>query len=491
MPRFRDYAAETSASGLPPTRSATASDFNNAGGEVLGDAVGKAFAIVEHKQAQDDVTNVRVKLAQARAEWDVHFRERANASEPGDPNFASKFSQDFSDYLGKARDIAQTREGQRTFDELAANLSGHFAEKGGLFQVQSAGVKAKQDFDIAQRAYATSVITDPTSYSSVLDQAVAELQDRNGQYGRLDNATRQALETKMRDTLAQSYVNGLIDNGAPELAHKQLMAGVLDDQLDPTHKQRLIQSANAGITAKRVGAEHAAALAAKEEKARVAQINDDLMGKFVAGTLTMGDVRAAKIPAFGDGSQHTWVTMLKQQTRDMIEKPIKTIPSVMVAAFERINLPAGDPRKITSLHEINKLYTQQQVSWADLSHLQKAFKDQQTEDGQRLGQVQSDFMKGIKAQLDKSTMNRLDEAGGERMFRFTVYVNKQVEAARKANEDPYQLFNPASPKYLGKAIPQFQSGAQRAQANLAGRVGASLDKAAPRKSLDDIFKGAP
>jgi hypothetical protein len=487
MPKIPEYIPEVGAPGMPPTRNATAIDFGGDGVENLGRSIQGTAGVLHEKASQDDVTNVRVAMAKARAEWDVNFRDRANGATPGDPTFADKFKQDFTDYIGKSRDIAQTRDGQRTFDLLSAELTGHFTEKAGLFQVQSAGIKAKNDWDVSQRAYATSIVTDPTSYGAVLGQAIAELRDPKGQYGRLPNDARQQLETKARDTMAQAYINGLVDNGAPELARKLLMDGKLDDQLEPKDKQRLVHAADAGITAKRVAAEHADALARREEKKAVDATNDVLMGKFIDGKLTMGDVRASGLPTFGEGSQNTWVTMLRTQAKEWAEKPIKTNPTVMLDAFTSINLPAGDPKKITSMSEINNLYTKGYVSWADLSHLRSEFQNQQTAEGQRLGTVKSDFMKGIKAQLDKSTMNRLDEAGGERMFRYTVYVNEQIDAARKANKDPYQLFNPNSPEYVGKSIPQFQSGPQRTQVDLAKRIDASLNKAG-RKSLDDIFR---
>ncbi len=478
MPRIRPYVSDNSPAGEIQGRRAQASDFSVAPGAMVLSAGLERTGDVIHEQAvRDEVTQVRVQMAKDRAEWDVRFRDEATAAKPDDKDFASRFTQSFSDYVAKGRDQVQTREGRRAYDQLSAELTGHFSEKAGLYQVQLAGVKASQDWQVSSKAYATSVMTDPTSYGAVLNQALSELRDPNGQYGRLDAKTRSELEIKARDTLAQSYVNGLIDNGAPELAHKILMDGKLDDQLDPTHKQRLIQGANAGITAKRVASEHAEAQARRDEKLQLDIVNNDLMGKFVEGKLTVNDVRASGLPTFGEGSQNQWVTMLRTQAKEWAEKPIKTQPSVMVDAFERIGLPAGDPRRITGMGEINKLYIEQKVSWADLTHLQKAFKDQQTEAGQRLGEVKGEFLKGMKSQLDKSSMVMTDAGGGERMYRFTNYVNEQVaKAVADGKSNPYDLFNPASPQYLGKAVSQFQTGAQRQAVKITNQVNEAFEK---------------
>lgn len=491
MPRVREYTTEVSPQGGLGVRNATASDFGSDSGTRIGEGVQRYAAVLQEKAAQDDVTNVRVQLAKARAEWDVHFRDRSLASQPGDPNFAEKFGQDFSDYLDKTRDIAQTREGQRTFDVLAADLKGHFGEKAGLFQIASAGVKAKLDWTESQRAYATSVGTDPTSYSSVLKQAMDELRDPNGQYSRIDMNTKQQLEASARNTLAQSYVFGLqnMKGNGPALALKTLEDGKLDDQLDPTAKQRLIRSSEQAINAQRVAEEHAAALAAKEAKERQQQTNDGLMGKFVAGKLTMDDVRGAGLPAFGDGSQATWISMLRQQTKDLTEKPVRTNPNVYNAVRERIDLPFGDPKRITDRDDIWREYVNRNISEADANRLERRFVDARSESGQRWAQAESEFIHNVvKPQLDKSTMLKIDMEGGARVQSFSVFMRDKADEYRKANKDPYALLKPDSPEYIGKFIPRFQSGAQRTQADLANKVDAALGKSTPRPSLDDIFK---
>lgn len=490
MPRIHEYSADATPEGVPNSRRLTEGDAVSGDGLIaLGKGTATFGAALKEKETQDDVTNVRVGMAQARAKWDVAFRDASMGSEPGDPKFAENFTQQVRDDLDKQRSMAQTAHGERTFDLLAADLNEHFTEKAGLFQIQSAGVKAKLDWDIAQRAYATSVVTDPTSYGSVLKQAISEIQDPQGQYGRIDGNTRTALETKARDTLAQAYVNGLIDNGAPELALKQLMDGRLDDQLEPKDKQRLVHAANAGITAKRVGAEHADALARKAEKDRIDKINTDLNDRFMSKTLTWPDVRAAGLPANGEGSQDHWMTRLKQQAKDLAEAPARTSATVFNDLRARIDLPAGDPQKLQDRDEVWKYYGKG-LSEADASRLERRVIDARTESGQRYSQAEAEFIKNIRPQLDKSTFVSTDAGGGERVQAFTVHLREKADALRKDKKDVYSLFNPNSPDYAGKDIPQFQTGAQRTQAGLTDKLNTTLAPK-PRKSLDEIFKGKP
>jgi hypothetical protein len=460
----------------PNPRNARGSDFSIGEGLVaVGNELGRAADLLHEEQVKGDISNVRVTMARTRADWDVAFKQRSTSAPVGDPTFAASFVQDFQDHVGKARDIVQTREGQRVFEQLSAELSGHFAEKAGIFQAASAGVKAAQDWTTALNAYATSLTTDPTSYDAVRRQAQAELYDPNGPYAKLPSDARGKLQIEMRNTLAQSYIHGLVDNASPQLAKQILMTGKLDSELEPGDKQRLISMANQGITAERVAAEHQSALAKKAEKDRIDAINNDLMGKFVDKKLTVADVRAAGLPAFGEGSQNTWIDKIKQQTKDLTEGPAKTNPTLFNSLRERMDLPPGSPRKMQSADEIWS-YFGKGLSEADAFRLERRFLDSRNENGQRWSQAENEFIKNIRPMLDKSTMNSLDVGGGERIQRFSVFMRDKADEMRKANKDPYELFRPDSPEYLGKFIPQFQTGAQRQAVDFAGRINNAMSR---------------
>ena len=480
MPKITQYLSGVPADGLPQNQQARASDFANNGLTNLAQAGGQAAQIYRQQKEVDDVSNVRVEMAKARAEWETHFKNRAAQSDAGDPAFASDFKQELAKYFEDTRQIAQTGKGQQTFDLLAAELGGHFSEKADVYQAQSAGVKARQDWDTSLNQYGSAIISDPTTYGAVSAQMMAEINDPNGKFsdqrlGMSGKKIRGELIANAKDQLARSYINGLVDNGAPELARRILIDGKLDDVLTADNKQQMIRFADQGINAKEVAANHAVAMAQKAEKERVAKVNDDLMGQFISGKLNVSAVRGAGLPAFGEGSQNTWISMLKAQTKEATERPNKTDPNVLRDLFDRINLSNDDPRKITDLKPITEAYIKNKLSTTDMERASKWVQDARTDSGQRLGQAQSQFLAGMKGRLDKSTMNRLDDGGSERFYNFQVYVNDKVAKAREAKEDPYELFNPSSKKYLGNDVGQFQTSAQKLQRDIAGQINESLD----------------
>lgn len=76
--------------------------------------------------------------------------------------------------------------------------------------------------------------------------------------------------------------------------------------------------------------------------------------------------------------------------------------------------------------------------------------DMQTPEGSKLGQVQAKFMKGIGPLLDRSTMLGVDPSGGRNKYEFETFVSEQVAKAKRDHKNPFDLFNPGSPEYLGK-----------------------------------------
>ncbi len=48
-------------------------------------------------------------------------------------------------------------------------------------------------------------------------------------------------------------------------------------------------------------------------------------------------------------------------------------------------------------------------------------------------------------------MGKIDTDGDKQMLLYTLDVNRRIEEARKAGEDPHELFNPKSPKFVGSA----------------------------------------
>ena len=442
-------------------------------------------------KVQDDVTSVHTQMSKAQLDWQNTLAERIKTAKPGDQTIVPTIQKEMGEYFQQMRETVGTREGAALFDKQAAELTTHFAGKAIVGQAQLDGLKAVQDFKDLTNNLSNTVMSDPTSYDKLKAQLKAALDDPNSTYAKVPGADRIKLLASGEADLARGQVNGLIKNGLPDLARKKLMDGEYDNVIDERTKNALITSSEVGIRGQEAQAKHAEAAAKKEEKDRIDAANHKLNDLFMAGKLSWGAVKAANLPSNGEGSEDHWIGRIKQQAKDMREAPARTTPSVFNSLRERMDLPPGDPRKIKSADEVWAFYGKG-LSEADAGRLERRFQDNRSESGQKWSQAESEIIKNLRPQLDKSTMNKIDTGGGDRVQAFTTFLRDKKEEYAKAGKDPYDLLRPDKPDYVGKAIPAFQTGAQAQQRALSVTIDNAMGKGKPRPSLDDIFnKKAP
>ncbi len=225
-------------------------------------------------------------------------------------------------------------------------------------------------------------------------------------------------------------------------------------KIDELTRQRLLYQAgvrervNAG---KQVGAEKDAIQATQLQ----------FVAQMAVGKLSVNDVLQSNLPAVGEGSQEHFLNLMRSRANEVLDRPVKTIPTVALGLFANVHAPDGDPNKITSTAPIENAYLNRQLSFEDMSKLRREVIDAKSPDGEKLGTKQSDFIKGIGAQIDHSNpmMGKIDETGKQKLYEFNDYVGKQVDAYKQSGKNPHDLFDPSKPDYLGKpeAIKPYQT----------------------------------
>lgn len=498
MPRVHEYQPEVSSSADIPRRRATAEDFGGDGG--LG-AFGKALSgvgdIVQDNVERQEVSAVQANLAKARADWTINLQQRSTTAAVGDPTFASKFNDDFQQYLDKMGESVQTRAGDLAFKRGAGELAAHFVQSAGLHQAQSMALKAKQDYNVFLDSSRNALLNDPTQFDSVMNSTTAALNDPSGTYARMSAEDREKLLNQTRKELALSTVQGII-RLSPELGLKQLSAGKWDPYLDADKKNALEKSAEVGIRAKAIEAERLDRALEREHKDYVRTVQEGIVQKLGTNKLTVSDILESDLPAVGDGSKEHFLNLLHTRSKERAEQPIRTVPSVMFGLFDRIHAPAGDPRKITDENEINGAFLNKQLSFEDMSRLRKEVADARTPEGEKFGSTKKAFVDAIKPQILKAnpfTGILNDPSSGEDMYRFEAYVNRQVEAYKKDGKNPYDLLDPSKPDYLGKpeVVKMFAKPFTAAVNAATARL--NPDGAAPaapkKRSLKEIYGEKP
>ncbi len=483
MPVIREYVSQESAVTDIPSRRLAASDINIApdnAGRGLMDA-GRTLAKIDEER---EISDVNVKLAKARSEWTVHLQERAAQADPGDMTFAQSFRTDFAEYLAQTKGTINTGAAQRAFDRGATDLAAHFNERAGVYQIQAAGMKAKQDYLVALDANRNTVLADPTQFESVLRASEAAINDKEGPYARLTGEQRAALSIQTRKEIGLSAAQGVIRMD-PELGLKKLQAGDWDAYLDADKKFALEKNAEVAIRGKEIEAERVERAKEKAlDKAREATGNA-LIAKLIKDPTSLSATEIAD-------SNLKWED--KARFNNMLQtaiKPeaIKTDPEVMIKLWERIHLPDGAEGKITREEEVESLFGKG-LTLSDVNALRSEIQGRRTDEGKLESDLKENFLKQARAFISDSNQFFKDPKGDENVYKFMANFFPAYLEGRRSGKTAKQLLAPDSPDYLGKDMAKYRRDPKDILINLmedAKALGAA--PAAPGAPVGDAATG--
>lgn len=446
MPVIREYGIQTAAQGpggINPVADYSGV-FKGVGGAL--DAFAQKRKEIEQRQ---EVSDVQVKLAQARSKWTVEMQERAARAPAGDPEFAQTFTTDFTDYLSTQGQDYSTPAGRMAWAEGSAKLTASFAESAGLYQIQSAGAKAKQDYLAALDQNRNALVNDPSQLQQVLESTLSALNDPNGMYALMPADQKAVLERETKNDLAISAFDGVARQN-PREALRQLAAGEWDTLVDADKRNALESRANTLMRAQEVEIMRSAA--ASEKAARLG--SKAAMDKYISDAFsndpkfTVQDI--ANDPQLQPGDKLTMIGVVERSTKPDPMSQISHTTSMEL--FRRIHLPDGDPNKIVDEKPLNDAYIQGLMGRTDFDWTRKEFQSARTPEGDMLGKRMSDFFSAIEPQVNPKGMFGLptDPTGAEANYRFQDMVRRKVNEYKGSGKDPYTLFDPASPDYLGK-----------------------------------------
>lgn len=126
--------------------------------------------------------------------------------------------------------------------------------------------------------------------------------------------------------------------------------------------------------------------------------------------------------------------------------------STLVDLINRMSLPEGDPNRVSDLTPIDKAFGKDTLNKSDYEFAVKRFNEQRTPDGDVLSKRRAEFIKGVAPLIDKSNplMGSIDPSGPQQMYLLNWDIDQKIAAYRKAGKDPFDLFDPSKPDYLGR-----------------------------------------
>jgi hypothetical protein len=151
--------------------------------------------------------------------------------------------------------------------------------------------------------------------------------------------------------------------------------------------------------------------------------------------------------------------------------------------------PEGSPERITDIQPIYDEFKKGNLSRTDTDWLIKQFRESRTPEGSRLTDSKADLMKAVGPQLDTTTMFKLDTTGAMNKYRFQKDADAAVEAYRKSGKNPYDLFDPSKPDFLGRPdnVARYQKSMAESARDVNKRLlGRDLNITGPGKTVTGI-----
>ena len=457
-------------------RQASAADFDGGGGLAAGRAIQEGADRLLATREEQNARAAIVGVAQVEEEFAKAQDEAFLSGAEMGP-----LKERMADALSK---IGENFDTKRGVDQLAistANANRRFDQQANQISVQRASANAKVAGEGLMRDLSAAVIRDPTQLKAkeaVIDEFAATVPD-------VAAHLRPGIADGMKKNLNQASAWSEL-KARPAETKTALEGGAWD--LTAEARMQLIAQATQGIGAQRAEDDRIREQAARDRKARNEAAHDDLGKRIMEGKGVRGEVMSN--PDLTAATREHLIDRMKRWNVDVGEKAAKTVPSVFNAIRARIDLPQGTAGRLTDTQVLWSHYGKG-LSKDDASSLEQRIQNNRSPEGQTWAQASSDAIQRLAPQLDKSTLIKMDNGGGERVLRFTEHLRLRAAAVKKAGGDEYDLLRPTSKLFIGQDIPMFQTGAQRKEAELATTLETALGSKEPgkRRSLDDIFKG--
>lgn len=260
--------------------------------------------------------------------------------------------------------------------------------------------------------------------------------------------------------------------GSVQRAYKAVQAMRDDQSVDPAQRLLNYQAGLKAINDFRENNIRMANVNAEQQK----QIDNAFENKVIADsaspnpTITEYDVKTE--PGLSAESRMRMLGWLK---RDGMPEPLaRTSQSTAMDLFQRMNLPDGDPNKLTDTAPIRNAFVSGNLTRADEDWLEKRFAEGSGGPGAQLGKVRAQFSKAVDAVIDTSNplLGKIDASGKMQAYAFERFVDQKVNEYQQAKKNPLDLFDPTKPDYLGKPeiVQKFKVPLQQSIQNIVGNL---------------------
>lgn len=452
-------------------------------GEAIGSGLASVGKTVEQVQYHQEISRGGAEFAKTFAGLDQQWNQTVKNADPNDPAVAQKFIQEqVEPTLEKMRGGFGTPQGRNWAESHISQMREHFFAKTSADMSTMAGIAARTNITTLTNQLSNAAISDPSSLKTSLglvQSSINAMVDSSPNLKPTEAADMKArLLQESQATIVKAAALGAIGIN-PEAGLKKFSSPEYSKYISGAELKSLEQQAKAVQRAERADYSFQKQMQRDQQKDASDQRESDYLQKLHSGDPEQMKQVSAKAIANDDKltreARERMIGIVERETKP--EAAAKVSNQTAMDLVSRIRAPAGDPSRIDSLDPIYSAYEKGQLNKADLKFVREEYANIRTPDGQKLGQQQEDFIKGVKAQISNSNpmMGKLDPTGDQQLYRFTFDLQQKVEQYRKAGKDPRDLFDPSKPDYMGSpaALQPYQKTMQQSMQDTVKRLGAS------------------
>lgn len=467
MAEIRPYTSQIVAQGAR----ADAADFGAQVGAAtmnLGGGIADVSQAMFQQEVQQDVNDIQVQMAKARAEWTTQLRDRANQAKPGDQTFTPKLMDDMDKYFEGLSQNVRTSRGKQVFATLSANMKADFLARGVATQAKLAADGAKLNVQQLQDASGQTVFNDPTQRQSVLGNMAGYIDNLTG----IDQATKMELKRGAEDYVNRMTVIGQIQRNPDELLARINPKEV--DAADPTRQLRTGDAAFDALPAEqqfqlvKQAREYSNAYRVDDERKRreaereKAEAQEAQMTGYTARILAPGgqngrvpSAREIMADPLLDSKQKEHLVRLswaaERERSDGTGS--KSNPTEVRRLLLDIYRDEDDPKKTYSIEPAMEAYRQGKISTPELMFIRKEVDNLRDPDKAPFQKEVGRFRQiAEKALMSDAVLRGLGRASADvipsALQRFNADLDAKINEYRQAGKNPRDLLTPGTRDYF-------------------------------------------
>lgn len=472
MPRIREY--ENPIRGLDVSNagaSAIARAGEFAGNTLARERIGPAIArfgdatadTYERLVVQPELNKGAALFAQYQDELTRKWNETAAKSDPNDRTIKAKFEEsELEPALEKFRAGFNTGEGQKFADKQIAAFRTHMMQKTTADMSTRAAAAATKNFDTMTNSLTNMVMNDPSSFDHAIANAKANVEAITKNTPDLDVRTQAALSVQLTKQLQSEVAKAWLIGTArvnPDAAQAAIENGKLSPYINAVEAKQMINYAQSQARAIRQDEELSRVRQERELKARSDAREQDFLKLLYPenGKSQITTTQVVNDPDLNREAKERLAGLIRRELKPETDAQISK--QTATDLFARIYLPENDPNRISDVTAINQAMIDGKLNRTDFEWLRKEVTNLRTPEGQRLGDMKKELFNRYGALIDQSVFGKLDPTGKVQMYGYHVFVEQKIEQYRKEGKNPFDLFNPKSPDFLGapEVIERFRS----------------------------------